>query len=70
MGLPSLGSSTTATTGALPNDELEGLQEPIDFVRAIEEEFVWRNWHDNWWENGLGDITLSGNAMPGATQGA
>ncbi|KAI9375565.1 hypothetical protein BJX61DRAFT_118412 [Aspergillus egyptiacus] len=69
VGLPSLGNSTTAT---LPDDNephsnepegngSEGFHDPVDFVRAIEEEFVWRNWHDNWWGiDGLGGIPTMG----------
>lgn len=25
------------------------LSEPVDFVRAIESELIWRNWHESWW---------------------
>ncbi|PGH14915.1 hypothetical protein AJ79_02778 [Helicocarpus griseus UAMH5409] len=69
VGLSSFGNSATA---ALHNqNEPGGLNGPVDFVRAIEEEFAWRNWHDNWWGmDGLGDIpTLgTGDDVPGASQ--
>ncbi|KAL5355912.1 hypothetical protein BJX96DRAFT_171108 [Aspergillus floccosus] len=71
VAFQSVGSSTTAATATpavLRSDALEGLNEPVDFVRAIEEELVWRNWHDSWWGNGLGDMpTLGGHDMPGAS---
>ncbi|OJJ54830.1 hypothetical protein ASPSYDRAFT_61332 [Aspergillus sydowii CBS 593.65] len=25
------------------------LSQPVDFVRAIESELIWRNWHESWW---------------------
>ena len=27
----------------------QALSEPVEFVRAIESELIWRNWHESWW---------------------
>ncbi|KAL4790560.1 hypothetical protein BDV19DRAFT_382219 [Aspergillus venezuelensis] len=34
------------------------VSQPVDFVRAIESELIWRDWHESWWQ---------GNAQGGAS---
>lgn len=29
----------------------QSLAEPVEFVRAIESELIWRNWHESWWSD-------------------
>ncbi|KAL4875120.1 hypothetical protein BJY04DRAFT_224316 [Aspergillus karnatakaensis] len=30
-------------------DTAQTISQPLDFVRAIENELIWRNWHESWW---------------------
>ncbi|KAL4863345.1 hypothetical protein BDV12DRAFT_202189 [Aspergillus spectabilis] len=30
-------------------DTARTVSQPLDFVRAIENELIWRNWHESWW---------------------
>lgn len=32
-------------------DPVRTVSQPLDFVRAIENELVWRNWHESWWNS-------------------
>lgn len=38
------------------------VSQPLDFVRAIENELIWRDWHESWWnsENGATDLVAAG----------
>jgi hypothetical protein len=33
---------------------MDGDPDPLGFVRAMENDFIARNWHDNWWDMGGG----------------
>ncbi|KAJ4311715.1 hypothetical protein N0V94_007801 [Neodidymelliopsis sp. IMI 364377] len=33
---------------------MDGDPDPLGFVRAMENDFIGRNWHDNWWDMGGG----------------
>ncbi|KAL3476698.1 hypothetical protein BJX99DRAFT_227547 [Aspergillus californicus] len=33
------------------SDPARPVPQPLDFVRAIENELVWRNWHESWWNS-------------------
>jgi hypothetical protein len=35
--------------GAIRPDTARTVSQPLDFVRAIENELIWRNWHESWW---------------------
>lgn len=39
------------STTDLPVDFGEGFQ-PMEYTRAIENEFAGRNWHESWWSIG------------------
>ncbi len=41
----------------------EGDPDPLRFVRAMESDFMGRNWNENWWEQGGGIDTDVGNGM-------
>ncbi|KAL2840522.1 hypothetical protein BJY01DRAFT_236726 [Aspergillus pseudoustus] len=30
-------------------DSIRTISQPVDVVRAIENELIWRNWHESWW---------------------
>ncbi|KAL4925261.1 uncharacterized protein BDV17DRAFT_300419 [Aspergillus undulatus] len=33
-------------------DTAQTVSQPVDFVRAIESELIWRDWHESWWAQG------------------
>ena len=63
MAMPDLGPSAFNTFPDFPMT-MDGDPDPLGFVRAMENDFMGRNWHDNWWD--MGDGLNNGTAyMPG-----
>ncbi|KAL2815262.1 hypothetical protein BDW59DRAFT_176193 [Aspergillus cavernicola] len=48
--------TVTAEPDLTRADTVRTVSQPLDFVRAIENELIWRNWHESWW-NSQGDTT-------------
>lgn len=45
---------------------MDGDFEPFGFVRAMENDFMGRNWHEPWWDmNGDMDTGLGGDLVSG-----
>ena len=42
---------------------MDGDPDPLGFVRAMENDFIGRNWHENWWGMG-GSLDNDINYMP------
>ena len=45
---------------------MDGDPDPLGFVRAMENDFIGRNWHENWWDMG-GSLDNGMNYMPPGT---
>jgi hypothetical protein len=37
-------------------DTAQTVTEPLSFMRAIENELIWRNWHESWWNNNNANV--------------
>ncbi|KAL4922104.1 hypothetical protein BDW62DRAFT_207873 [Aspergillus aurantiobrunneus] len=44
-------ASTGETNLARPGTA-RTVSQPVDFVRAVESELIWRDWHESWWNTG------------------
>jgi hypothetical protein len=47
--LPEFDPSTLSSMPDFPMT-FDGSLHPMGFVRALENDFIGRNWHDNWWD--------------------
>jgi hypothetical protein len=45
---------------------MDGDPDPLGFVRAMENDFIGRNWHENWWDMG-GGLDNGMNYLPPST---
>jgi hypothetical protein len=46
------------------------LQQPLDFIRALENDFIGRNWHETWWDmDGDGAMDLDSGLAGAEGQG-
>lgn len=62
MAIPYLDPSAFDTFPDFPMT-MDGDPDPLGFVRAMENDFIGRNWHDNWWDSG-GGVDTGMNYMP------
>lgn len=53
MGIPDLDPSAFETFPDFPMT-MQGDPDPLGFVRAMENDLIGRNWHENWWDMGRG----------------
>lgn len=51
MATPDLDPSAFDTFPDFPMT-MDGDPDPLGFVRAMENDFIGRNWHENWWDMG------------------
>jgi hypothetical protein len=49
IAMPELDPSAFDTFPDFPMT-MDGDPDPLGFVRAMENDFIGRNWHDNWWD--------------------
>lgn len=63
MAIPDLDPSAFDTFPDFPMT-MDGDPDPLGFVRAMENDFIGRNWHENWWDMG-GGMDTGMNYMPG-----
>lgn len=59
FSIPDLDPSAFDTFPDFPMT-MDGDPDPLGFVRAMENDFIGRNWHENWWDMGAG----MNSAMP------
>lgn len=62
LAIPDLDLSAFDTLPDFPMT-MDGDPDPLGFVRAMENDFIGRNWHENWWDMG-GDLDTGMNYMP------
>jgi hypothetical protein len=54
--MPEFDMSAFAPFPEFPFNFEDGTQ-PLGFVRALENDFTARNWHEGWWDAGMMDVT-------------
>lgn len=65
MAIADIDSAAFATFPDFPVT-MDGDPDPLGFVRAMENDFIGRNWHENWWDMG-GSLNNGMNYMPPGT---
>ncbi|RAL06949.1 uncharacterized protein BO97DRAFT_447210 [Aspergillus homomorphus CBS 101889] len=58
FGVPFQLQSHITEAGGTRSAATRTVSQPLDFVRAVENELTWRNWHESWW-NPPGGAALS-----------
>ncbi|KAF3043150.1 hypothetical protein E8E12_004905 [Didymella heteroderae] len=62
LSIPDLDPSAFDTFPDFPMT-MDGDPDPLGFVRAMESDFIGRNWHENWWDTS-GGLDTGMNYMP------
>jgi hypothetical protein len=58
--MPEFDMSAFAPFPEFPQFNFEDGTQPLGFVRQLENDFTARNWHEGWWDAGLGDGMMGG----------